>query len=152
MVKFKTRQAQEKKAGQWLTGATKLRAVVVKLKADLKQFGDTYKMPNKYNTSKPCWLCKCTKDEDHCPYTAMGTDAEWRSNPRTLEEWLKWVRKNGYPHPVFMLKGITCFSCCLDSCHTFDLGYTAHVVGNILYGLLHYEPYYTEQRFLGHLL
>ena len=35
---------RKKKAGQWLTGATKLRAVVVKLKADRKHFGDTYHM------------------------------------------------------------------------------------------------------------
>ena len=159
----KHHRLRKNKAGQWLTGGSKLRAVVVKLKADLKHFGDTYNIPYKYNTATPCWLCKCTKTRDEkskpprdpLPYTDMGTDAAWRSKPRTMEEWREWVHKNGYPHPVFMLQGITCFSCCLDSCHTFDLGYTAHVVGNIFYGLLHYEPYYKNNHALmrqGHHL
>ena len=55
---------RKNKAGQWLTGDSKLRAVVVKLKADLKHFGDTYNIPYKYNTATPCWLCKCTKTKN----------------------------------------------------------------------------------------
>ena len=142
---------RKKKKGLYLAGG--YFAFIAKAKADLVAFQNSFNIPYKYTSLDPCWVCKvvggytATQRQKALHFTNFTKTAQCWQERRTRSEWDEFLRRVGYPHPLFTL--ISIFACVPDLMHMGDLGFTSVACGAVLFTLFEYEPLYS--RFLkGH--
>ena len=156
-AKYRADKAGTRLAGDFV-------AYIVKVKADLMAFGNTFKLPvGHFSSTYPCWMCKCDKETQKTekiqgrktttvyppkyPFTDIRRGALQRIPARTPEECKEMCARSLQDNdkarrccPIFQL--ISVAACIQDSLHVTDLGYTQRVVGSVFKSLLHDEPHY----------
>lgn len=96
-------------------------AVLWSVLGDMSEFQDGYGLAHQAST-KPCHLCQC--NQDNCK--DFRPTAPWKNTQPTLP---------GSEHLIMGL--ITVWFFMIDMLHVFELGITAHAVGNLLFEIVY---------------
>ena len=112
-------------------------AIVFVLRADL-EFLHQHFLLNSPASNTPCCLCRADRQVNSVPWTDCRTNAAWRSNCWSAEEW---ARENPDAHPFFRMEGCGLDVVYPDLMHTKHLGVDQLLLGSTLSWLTkHYMP------------
>ena len=85
-----------------------------------------------------CFMCDASSVIELLLFTTVAMDAGWRATRKTHESYVLDMERLGKELPVLFLVciGLRLECCMIDILHCIDLGFTAHVVGNVFMELI----------------
>ena len=132
-----TGSERAKLAGKSLTpGGT--RGFIHVLAGDMDYFSNEMGL-NHHGATEPCFRCKCNKT--NCPFTDFREDAAWEATKLSPADFRALAAR--ITHAVLLLilsiPGVNFFTFHFDVLHIIDLGVAQHILGNVLFDLVHNE-------------
>ena len=108
------------------------RACLAQVRGDWEFYATIFSFPRWNGAHRMCWMCDASAS-GRLAFSKMGPDAPWRETRHSHESYLARLEEDGSIIPVLFEKavGLRLECVCIDVLHTCDLGFTAHVVGNI---------------------
>jgi hypothetical protein len=115
-------------AGGW-------RATLSQVRGDWAFFCEIFRFPQWNAKDYMCWCCRASSSTAETFWTDVGPNAGWRHTLYTHESYLEHLAAMGLAIPVLFLLiiGFRLECCMVDILHAMDLGWQAHILGNVFW-------------------
>jgi len=114
--------------------AQRFRACLCQVRGDWEFYCSIFSFPKWNMATRMCWMCDASAS-GLLAFSNCGPDAPWRATRHSHETYIARLHAQGEPVPVLFEKvlGLRLESVMIDVLHTCDLGFAAHVAGNIFH-------------------
>ena len=117
--------------GQYL--ANGLRGCLTQVRGDWEFYCSVFQFPKWSEADNMCFLCGASASGP-LAFGDCSRDAPWRATRKTHESYSAALAATGSQLPALLrnVRGLRLECIMIDVLHTLDLGFTAHVVGNVI--------------------
>ena len=116
--------------GKYLAGG--LRACLAQVRGDWEFYCSIFRFPKWNEAANMCWMCDASANGP-LAFANCSADAPWRATRRTHESYVLKLAADGLPLPSLFqhVIGLRLENIMIYIIHALDLGFAAHLVGNV---------------------
>ena len=109
-----------------------LRGCLTQVRGDWEFYCSVFQLPKWSEAANMCFLCGASSNGP-LAFANCSREAPWRATRKTHESYSAALAASGKQLPILLrnIHGLRLECIMIDVLHTVDLGFTAHVVGNV---------------------